>query len=612
MAAPTTVLVTHLTGQAWTRGTDGTLTPIREGMRIPADAEIVTATGANLQVQADGMPPVTIGEGQDIALTADLVSPPQSSEAAVTPPTDAAVDQVIQAINAGQDPLAQLDPTAATLAGGDGGEHSFVRLSSVIELTTPLALSYPLGTPGDETALLHPAVATVTEAAPPVEPPAPPVEPPAPPVEPPSPPVEPPAPPVEPPTPPVEPPAPPVEPPPPPVEPPPPPVEPPPPPVEPPPPPPPTPLSYNIALLIDISASMGETAPGTNKTRMELTKDALHDLVHTLSGYEGQVNVGLMSFSTGADTVHTVTGLNSGDVAGNLAALLGAIDGLTPDGATNYEAAFTQAAGWFAGQGNNFQNVTYFVTDGNPTVYNGDTTYFAGVTDYRDMQGALDAFATLTSDGGKVHAIGVGDDVNEAYLKFFDNTNTVGTESLTLSDRTKDSEGHTQTGTGTVEGDVGQPTFVNGPFQIDAPPQTAAAPHPPMTMSLAGLVDDGDALAPDVTLAGQGKDDGHDATPDAAPPANSQVLGLADVLDSGAHPDDVPQLLGASAGPTVGTGDAGGASSTGSGAGGAGDGGGAPRVLGAPGDTSIADGAGSVGDMIQSVIDQGKHGMDHS
>ena len=144
MAAPTTVLVTHLTGQAWVKGSDGSLTPIREGMRIAADAEIVTATGANVQVQADGAPVVTIGEGQDVALTPDLVSPPHASEAAVTPPTDAAVNDVITAINAGQDPLAQLEPTAATLGGGGDGDHSFVRLSSVIELTSPLALSYPL------------------------------------------------------------------------------------------------------------------------------------------------------------------------------------------------------------------------------------------------------------------------------------------------------------------------------------------------------------------------------------------------------------------------------------------------------------------------------------
>ena len=147
MAAPATVLVTHLTGQAWVRGTDGSLVPLREGMRIAGDAEIVTAAGASVQVQADGMPPVTIGEGQDVTLTADLVSPPSPSEAAIAVPADVTVDSVIAAINAGQDPLAQLDPTQATLAGGGGGgSHSFVRLGSVLELTTPLALSYPLPT----------------------------------------------------------------------------------------------------------------------------------------------------------------------------------------------------------------------------------------------------------------------------------------------------------------------------------------------------------------------------------------------------------------------------------------------------------------------------------
>ena len=59
--AAQTVLVTKLTGQAWIRGTDGNLSAIHEGMRIPADAQIVTASGSSVQLQADGQPPLIVG-----------------------------------------------------------------------------------------------------------------------------------------------------------------------------------------------------------------------------------------------------------------------------------------------------------------------------------------------------------------------------------------------------------------------------------------------------------------------------------------------------------------------------------------------------------------------
>ena len=538
MAAPTTVLVTHLTGQAWVKGPDGSLTPIREGMRIAADAEIVTATGANVQVQADGGPVVAIGEGQDVALTPDLVSPPHASEAAVTPPTDAAVNDVITAINAGQDPLAQLEPTAATLGGGGGGDHSFVRLSSVIELTSPLALGYPLPEPTHQEAILPTAFAITEEAAPPVEPP--PVEPPAPPVE----------------------------------------------------PPPPSPLNYNIALLVDISRSM-ETAPeGFEHSRMDYTKAALDQFVQTLSGYQGTVNVGLISFSTGAALVHSVTDLS----AGNLQALRDAIDNLTPNGATNYQAAFEQTAAWLAGQttpapDNHYQNITYFITDGNPTVYNGDTVNFAGVTDYRDVQSALDAFGPLTDHGGQVHAVGVGDAVDKQYLGFFDNTNTTGTGSLDINDRTKDGSGNTVTVPEHIDAPVGQPVFVDGAFGLTAPPETAApapAPAPLMApLSLASLLDD----SGDSGQAGQGTDSGHGGT---GSPAPAPGINPGDLLQDGGHAGDANLLGGAG-----GTGGAGSAP--------------APAIIGNGGDGGaggIGGAGGTAGDTIQGLIEQGKHGVD--
>ena len=49
--ANTFALITKLEGQAWIRDADGNLQPLRVGMRIPEDAEIITAAGAQLSLQ---------------------------------------------------------------------------------------------------------------------------------------------------------------------------------------------------------------------------------------------------------------------------------------------------------------------------------------------------------------------------------------------------------------------------------------------------------------------------------------------------------------------------------------------------------------------------------
>ncbi|NYT65951.1 retention module-containing protein [Alcaligenaceae bacterium] len=142
----TTSLVTQVIGQAWVRGTDGTLSPIHQGMQIPADADVVTSTGASVQLQTNGQPPLTIGGGRDVQLgveTAQADVDPSTAAAAV--PADPDIDSILAAINDGADPFAELDPTAAVLtAGADGdGGSSFTRLSAVIETTNPLGLEYP-------------------------------------------------------------------------------------------------------------------------------------------------------------------------------------------------------------------------------------------------------------------------------------------------------------------------------------------------------------------------------------------------------------------------------------------------------------------------------------
>src|SRR5690606_24731556 len=121
-----------------------------EGMRVPVNAHIMTDEGASVTLQATGVPPVIVGQNTDMLVTEDLAAAqPQPADNAVTPPADNVADQILAALDAGQDPFAILDPTAAVLTGGGGGGDSFTRLASITETTTPLALAYPR--PGVET-----------------------------------------------------------------------------------------------------------------------------------------------------------------------------------------------------------------------------------------------------------------------------------------------------------------------------------------------------------------------------------------------------------------------------------------------------------------------------
>jgi hypothetical protein len=112
-------------------------------MRIPVDAEVVTASGSTVQLQADGQPPLTLGENQEVALNADLFEDVPAADAAVAAAVPPELENLIARLDAGQDPLEELDPTAATMQGGGGGGSTFVRLNAVLEATLPLALAYP-------------------------------------------------------------------------------------------------------------------------------------------------------------------------------------------------------------------------------------------------------------------------------------------------------------------------------------------------------------------------------------------------------------------------------------------------------------------------------------
>ncbi|MBO0503528.1 type I secretion C-terminal target domain-containing protein [Aeromonas veronii] len=201
--------------------------------------------------------------------------------------------------------------------------------------------------------------------------------------------------------------------------------------------------NYNIALIVDTSGSMINDLAGHQNTtrnwdgswyqtpeqyaasRMKLTIDALKVLATQLAGHDGIVNIALISFNEAADDALFFNGLN----AANLADLIQNINSLIAGGGTNYEDAFIEATNWFntklgSSSGSTFENVTYFLTDGDPTVYNGNRN----PSESDAMQKAIDAFAPL-SGHSEVKAIGIGNGVKKENLAYFDNTKVVGSGS---------------------------------------------------------------------------------------------------------------------------------------------------------------------------------------
>ena len=144
MANSSPAVVTELTGRAWIRNSDGSLTELHQGSKVPA-GDVVTASGATVALQVENGMPIVIGEGRQVAMNGDVSGAlPDPTEAAVTRPgTDS--ERLLAALQSGQDPFEVLDPTAAVVSGGPGddGGGSFVRLARILETTSPLDLAYP-------------------------------------------------------------------------------------------------------------------------------------------------------------------------------------------------------------------------------------------------------------------------------------------------------------------------------------------------------------------------------------------------------------------------------------------------------------------------------------
>jgi len=243
--------------------------------------------------------------------------------------------------------------------------------------------------------------------------------------------------------------------------------------------------NYNISLVVDTSGSMGDASGTAGLSRMALAKNALINLVNSIKGHDGVINVSLVSFS---DSSHVTT--FNGLSAANVTALIAAINALSANGATNYDDAMKSASQWFntqvstnhADAAHGYINLALFLTDGNPTVSNSDSST-GNTTNYGDINNALTSgndmlhhAGALTGDNAvDVNAIGIGNGINSNYLKFFDNTDTTGTGSVTLDGKT-------------ITASVGEPQIINTAEQLQTALQEGFSTSTPVTVGNDHLV----------------------------------------------------------------------------------------------------------------------------
>lgn len=212
----------------------------------------------------------------------------------------------------------------------------------------------------------------------------------------------------------------------------------------------------NICFVLDISTSMNEkVTAGSNETRLQVAKDSItsfieEHIIQKLQSGEGleDINLSLVQFGSGATLKLDVTIADNGntlmvgdtpytDVNDFHNAIHAVIDGITApqNSATNYQYGFQEAAKWFeshAEEGD--RNITYFLSDGAPTVCDdpitgapawtdktGDGTQ---VNDVRQAATAYDKLLDSVGGGMEVHAIGFEGMGHEEMktLAMFDNT----------------------------------------------------------------------------------------------------------------------------------------------------------------------------------------------
>ena len=269
--------------------------------------------------------------------------------------------------------------------------------------------------------------------------------------------------------------------------------------------------TYNISIILDLSGSMkynlnsgtGDTW-GTNPTgtRMEMAVKTLENFFkNSIQEHDGTVNLHLVGFGGTARNPIDLSISATSTEAERLAAYTSFAKQLDDwqdsmfagyyEEGTNYQAALDSAKNWYNTTGvksNGGVNMSYFITDGEPTACNASDQDHPGyLTDRIDVTSALTSFANLAKAGGtgvKVSAIGIGtiSDQGQKILDMLDNTTANGTLTSTTSYPYQDSFGIWHTKDGNTRYSVGDSDLINTADGLTAALQKGA------TYSYQGLI----------------------------------------------------------------------------------------------------------------------------
>ena len=140
--------------------------------------------------------------------------------------------------------------------------------------------------------------------------------------------------------------------------------------------------NYNIAFMVDSSGSMSSSSVTSAKNSLIAVFTSLIASATSQGANPGTVKVFLVDFDTQVNKSISVD-LSS---KGALEALKTVLDSMKSGGWTNYEDVFKTTANWFhsdeAMSNSGATNLTYFITDGEPTAYTSYEVVNPKVVDY--------------------------------------------------------------------------------------------------------------------------------------------------------------------------------------------------------------------------------------
>ena len=247
---------------------------------------------------------------------------------------------------------------------------------------------------------------------------------------------------------------------------------------------------YNISIMLDLSGSMKydlKTGKGSTDStnpagsRMEMAVDALESFFqNSIQGHDGTVNIQLVGFGNdfwaGSDGLQITSEMSPDQRQSEYDKFAAILENwqtqmftkrgegwdrvygkLVYSQGTNYEAAMEEATTWFNNKaGNGGENLAFFISDGQPTYYQGENWWGEPIVDgagsYCDretVQATLKAAQTLQKAGGgvQVNAIGIGTNENDSLhekaqtiLDLIDNTGGSGQNVAKYPYQTRDSD----------------------------------------------------------------------------------------------------------------------------------------------------------------------------